>query len=558
MVKRILTFLNRETSGLHEAAYLLASFAFLSHILALVRDRLFAHFFGAGTPLDIYYAAFRIPDFIFVSVASIASLFVLIPFIMDRIDDKEGLKDFLSSIFTAFFIFIILVSVVVYFFVPSLTNLLYPGFSADMIEQVVTLTRIMLISPILLGISNIFASITQVSRRFFVYALSPVLYNIGIIVGIVWFFPLAGMPGLAAGVVLGALLHALIQLPIVLKSGFSPRITAKINWSYVWSVVKMSLPRTFTLATNQLALLFLLALASKMAEGSISIFNFGSNIQGVPLSLIGISYSVAAFPTLTKLLSNGEKDKFIKHMSVAVRHVVFWSLPAATLFIVLRAHIIRVALGSGEFGWEDTRLTAAVLALFVWSLVAQSLELLFIRGYYAAGRTAKPLVVKSIATVLTVVAAFSGVWLFNSNEIFRYFMESLLRINDVEGSVVIMLALAYSIGTLFSGTTFWFMFKRDFGKSLSSSLYKTLFHSFSAAIITGTSAYGSLVVFSNFLDINTFIGVFSQAAIAGAIGTLFGVMTLTLLGNSEMKEILKSARHKFWRARAVLPDTEEL
>ena len=103
MVKKFLTFLGRESGGLHEAAYLLAAFAFLSQILGLVRDRLLAHNFGAGLDLDLYYAAFRIPDFLFVSIASLVSVSVLIPLLVERIDDKEKSRIFVNNVFSFFF-----------------------------------------------------------------------------------------------------------------------------------------------------------------------------------------------------------------------------------------------------------------------------------------------------------------------------------------------------------------------------------------------------------------------------------------------------------------------
>lgn len=558
MVKRIFTLLNREIEGIHEAAYLLAGFALLSHLLAIVRDRLLAHSFGASELLDIYYAAFRIPDFIFVSLASIVSLFVLIPYLEEKRAKNVGANSFISSIFSAFFIFIVLASAAAYFLVPSLSQFLFPGFSGESLNELILLTRIMLLSPILLGISNIYASVTQLSRRFFVYALSPVLYNIGIIIGVFLLYPIFGISGLAIGVVLGALLHMLIQVPVVLRSKLAPRLTARINFKEVWRVVRSSIPRTTTLALNQVVLIYLLALASKMTVGSISIFTFGNNIQGVPLSIIGVSYSVAAFPTLTSLFYRGELKQFSDHMIVAIRHILFWATPAAVLFIVLRAQIVRVALGSGQFDWSDTRLTAAVVALFAVSLVAQSLELLFIRGYYAAGRTLKPFIVKLLTSAAVIFLAFRGVALYKNSIEFRYFVESLLRIEGIEGSEVVMLALAFTLGILISTVLFWLVFRRDFGHSLPPSLYRTLFQSFSGGMVAGAASYGTLLLLGFVLDLNTFVGIFLQGLGGGVVGVIVGAVTLKLLGNREVDEVIESLRHKFWQSKVIIADPEEL
>ncbi|MCH7535633.1 MAG: hypothetical protein IH948_07810 [Bacteroidetes bacterium] len=185
MVRRILNLLQKEVRGLHEAAYFLAVFAFSSQILALIRDRLLANQFGAGEVLDIYYAAFRIPDFIFVTIASIASLSVLIPFLVERTSrSKDDGKNFISGVFSFFALSMILVSAVVFIFTPSILKLIFPGFIDSSFSELVLITRILLLQPILLGASSLFASVVHVYRKFILYAVSPLLYNVGIIIGI--------------------------------------------------------------------------------------------------------------------------------------------------------------------------------------------------------------------------------------------------------------------------------------------------------------------------------------------------------------------------------------
>ncbi|MBT4894909.1 oligosaccharide flippase family protein, partial [bacterium] len=395
MVRRIFNLIHKEINGLHEAAYLLGAFALLSQILALFRDRLLAHFFGAGAVLDTYYAAFRLPDIIFVAIASIVSVYVLIPFLAEKSSiSKLKEKEFINTIFSAFFLIIITVSVIAFIFAPWLMKLFFPGLvDTAQFADLILLTRVLLLQPIFLGISNLFASITQIHRKFVLYALSPVLYNVGIIIGIVFFYPSFGFMGLGLGVVLGAVLHLAIQIPFIVKNKFLPKITLSIvgtRFNDVKKVIFLSLPRTLALSAHQISLLFLISFASLMASGSIAVFNLSFNLQSVPLTIIGVSYSVAAFPTLAKMFSNGQKKDFLEQVLTASKHIIFWSFPAIVLFIILRAQIVRVILGSGEFDWADTRLTAAALALFAVSIAAQGLVLLFVRGYYAAGNTKKP------------------------------------------------------------------------------------------------------------------------------------------------------------------------
>jgi putative peptidoglycan lipid II flippase len=562
MVKRIFNLIHKEINGLHEAAYLLGAFALLSQILALFRDRLLAHFFGAGAVLDTYYAAFRIPDIIFVAIASIVSVYVLIPFLAEKSAvSKEKEKEFINTIFSAFFFIIIAVSVVAFIFTPQLMKLFFPGLvdSANFADLIL-LTRVLLLQPIFLGISNLFASITQIHRKFVLYALSPVLYNVGIIVGIIFLYPTFGFIGLGLGVVLGAVLHLAIQLPFIIKNKFLPKITFSIigtRFNDVKKVIFLSLPRTLALSAHQISLLFLISFASLMATGSIAVFNFSFNLQSVPLTIIGVSYSVAAFPTLAKMFSNGQKKEFLEQMLTASKHIIFWSFPAIVLFIILRAQIVRVILGSGAFDWADTRLTAAALALFAVSIAAQGLVLLFVRGYYAAGNTKKPLVLNLISAGLVIVFAFGLGKLFAGNQTFQYFVESLLRVEGIEGTSVLMLPLGYSIALILNAIAFWVMFQKDF-KSFSRSLSRTFYQSLSASIIMGFVSYEFLNVFDDLFDIDTFWGVFSQGLFAGIVGIATGIMMLILLGNKEIGEVWRSLHSKFWRADTVIAEQEEL
>ncbi len=560
MVKRFISFLYEKVEGLHQAAYVIAAFTFLSQILGLVRDRMLAGMFGAGPELDIYYAAFRIPDLMFASIASLVSLFVLIPFLSERMtdDNPRPAREFLSGVTTAFLLFICLVSAVLWFMTPFLSAKLYPGIIGEGRETLIMLTRVLLISPILLGFSNILASVTQLVRRFYVYALSPIVYNLGIILGVTVLYPRFGMKGIAFGVILGSVLHGVVQIPAVVREGLMPRLKFHIPWEELKSLVAVSVPRTLTLALNQGALLMLVGLASVMEKGSITIFNFASNLQLAPLSIIGVSYSVAAFPTLARLFSNGDREAFIGHMLTAIRHVLFWSFPAITLIIVLRAHIVRTLLGSGAFDWSDTRLTAAALALFVISLVAHSLMLLFVRGYYASGKTQRPLIVNAIASTLIVVLGYTFVHLFSANETFRFFIESLLRVENVPGTSVLMLPLAYALGMIVNAGIFWMLFRKDFGGHLPSYLYQTLWQSFSAAVIAGFVAYMVLYTLGSVVSLETVSRVFVQAVAAGLAGMLAHVAVLRVLKNKELVEIGRALHGKFYKTTAVVPETQEL
>lgn len=556
MVRKIFGFLYKETPTLHKAAYLLGFFAILSQVLAFFRDRLLAHIFGAGSELDIYYAAFRIPDFLFVTIASIVSISVLVPFIVDR--EKQGqaeLKNFVDNIFSFFAFLIILVCVLTFFLIPTLSRFLFRGFSAQELSQVVLLSRIFLLSPILLGISNLFGSLTQSYNRFIIYAFAPLLYNIGIILGTVVLGVQFGVIGVAIGVVFGSLLHVLVQVPFVLKIGLFPRFHPWFDFASIKNVVALSFPRTLTLSMNYIATIFLVSLASVMAVGSISVYSFSLNIQSIPLSIIGVSYSLAAFPTLIRHFTNKNLKGFVEHMVTTSRHIIFWSLPLTALFIVLRAQIVRVLLGSGNFDWNDTRLTAASLALFSVSAVFQCLMLLFVRAFYSAGHTRKPLIINTISTIILILCSLALVKVFYFSAEFRYFIVALMKVEDLPGTAVLMLPLGYSIGTIINGIVHWISFEKDFG-GYSKEVLRTFFQSFSVSVIVGYIAYLGLNIFAPVFNTETLIGIFLQGFCAGILGILAGVLVLFLLKSKEFGEFWSAIHTKFWRAKVIATDPE--
>ena len=240
---------NKEFSKIGEAAVVLAFFTLLSQFLGIFRDRYLAGNIGTGEILDIYYAAFRVPDLLFTLGASLVSVSILMPYFTKQLQhSQEKARLFINNIFTVFFIFMTVLSIIAFILMPYFSKILFSGLAADAISEITLLSRVMLLSPILLGISNLYATITQAFKKFFVYALAPVFYNIGIILGIVVFYPLFGILGLAYGVVLGALLHMLIQLPVVARQGFLPKFSFSIVWENISEVIKHSLPRTITLS----------------------------------------------------------------------------------------------------------------------------------------------------------------------------------------------------------------------------------------------------------------------------------------------------------------------
>jgi len=559
MVKRWFSFIGQEIRGLHEAAYLLAIFAMLSLVLALVRDKLLAFTFGAGHALDIYYAAFRIPDLIFATVGSLVSASILLPYFIEKYESsKEAGKKFSDSVFSIFFGGMIIASAIIFSIAPWLVPKVLPGFADDpSLPELILSMRVMLLSPFFLGLSNLFSSLTQMRYRFLVYALSPVVYNAGIILGVVIGYPVFGIAGLAVGVVVGAFLHMGIQIPFMIHERILPVFTLKINWFDIKKILFTTFPRTITLSANQIASFVLVSIASIMASGSISIFNFAFNLQSVPLTLIGASYSSAVFPTLSRLFFKNKIAEFKEKMIASAQHIIFWSMPLTVLFIVLRAQIVRTVLGAGKFDWADTRLTAAMLAIFAFSTIAQSLVVLFVRAFYAEGKTTKPLVINIISAIVIVVTGIGLHQAFYAFPIFSFFLEDLLKVSGQAGTSVLVLALAFSIGTMVNAILHWWMYEKNY-PGFTRPVISTLFHSFAASVIMGYVAFLSLRFFALLFPLTKVWGLFLQGFCAGMTGLVVLVFVLKLLKNKELSDVITTLHHKIWKTPVPPAEVEHM
>ncbi len=545
--------INREVRGMHQAAYLLAAFALGSQLLALIRDRLLAATFGAGHTLDLYYAAFRVPDFLFATVASLLSLYALLP-VLSKIEESHPgqMMSFLRGALLLFFLIMGGIAAILFIFTPELAQLIAPGIAGP---SLILLMRILLLQPIFLGASNTIASLTQLRHRFILYSVSPLLYNLGIIFGVVALYPYMGIAGLGWGVVIGAFLNLFVQVPFFVAEEAKVSMAWKDIIRALNKVLVLSIPRTFALASTQITLVVLVAIASFLGAGSISVFMLAYNLQAAPLTIIGLSYSIAAFPTLARLHASGKHDDFVRHIETALRHITLWSVVATIFIIVLRAQLVRVILGAGAFDWTATRLTAAALALFILSLLAQGGTLLIARVYYAAGNTVRPLLYGLSDVGVSVSSSLLLIWLFRTYPAVQTFLEGLLRVQGVSDTIVLTLAFGYALGSITEFLVSLVFFVRDFSFSLAK-LGRLFLEIMSASLIGAFVSYGLLSITGSSFNVNTTLGVLAQGLLAGIVGLAVMVLVLMLLGNAELKEALNAARRRFMPDQVALEPTD--
>lgn len=543
--------------GLHQAAYLLAALTLASQVLALLRDRTFAHTFGAGQMLDLYYAAFRVPDLVFALVSSLVSAYVLIPRMTGM--DRESTRRLLSQSATFLFGAGGVMCVVLAVFMPQFLSVLYPNLIASPYQsEFVLLARLLLLQPILLGLSGVFGSVTQVHRRFMLFALSPVLYNLGIILGTVYLYPYFGLSGIGVGVIIGALAHLIVNIPVIVDAGVMPRFRIP-RFALMLPVIRDSIPRSLALGMGSLTALVLTALASRIGTGAVSVFTFAGNLAAVPLALIGSSYAVAAFPALSEASTLEKRDEFTRILSASARHIILWSVVSIGLIAVLRAHIVRVVLGTGAFDWNATRLTAALLAIFAVGLVAQGLVLLFSRALYAVRQSWWPFAYQIAGGALTVLLAVA--FLAMPRTELPASLAALLKVGDVSGTAILLIALAATLGQIFLAILS-LLALRSVSPGLANMLSRPLVDGGIAACTGGAAAYASLVLLGGIAPLTTLASVFIQGFIAGVVGLIASALALYVVENEEFR-IVTNALIKLIRGvpderiTALPPSAEE-
>ena len=321
----------RPSKSVASAAFVITMAGLASRLLGLLRDRFLASTFGAGDILDAYYAAFRVPDLIYnlLIVGALSAAFIPVFTGLLSKEKEEEAWELTNGILNLIVFCILAFSFLFALFAPFLMRVITPGFPEEKMDMVVMFTRIMFLSPLFLGISGIFGGVLTSFKKFLIYSLAPLFYNLGIIGGIFIFVPFFGPIGLVWGVVLGALMHMLVQYPAVKHSGFKYDfiLFKALKNKHVREVLRLMVPRTLGVAVTQISLTVVTIFASTLAVGSLAIFNFAQNLQSVPLGLFGISFAIAVFPTLSQYAAKENYADFVKAFSQTFRQILFLSFP---------------------------------------------------------------------------------------------------------------------------------------------------------------------------------------------------------------------------------------
>ncbi len=402
------------------ATLILAISALLSRLLGIFRDHLLASHFGASASsgiynLDAYYAAFRIPDILYNLLIYGAVSAAIIP-IFTQYKKSDQLKkawEFASNILHLMLLSVLVLSAIAYIFAPVLTHLVAGGFDDESFRLTVRLMRILLLSPIIFTFSAIFISIQDSFKVFFYRSLAPIFYNLGIIFAILYFSSSLGVVGVTWGVILGAVLQVLIQIPALKRVSYKHLWILDFKRPDIRKAFKLIIPRIIGLSVSQITLLVNTLIASFLVSGSITIYYFADNLQAVPLGIIGISFAISSFATLSEFAMEKTIHSFLKELSTVAHRVLFFIIPASFGMFFLRSRIIHIILVAGKFTADDANVLKVVLGFLLISLFAQSLIPLFSRGFYAHHDTKTPVITAIFSSFLSVISSYSLAIVFN-------------------------------------------------------------------------------------------------------------------------------------------------
>ena len=455
-------------SAAYWGAILLSVSALGSRGLGVLRDYIFAKTFGVGAEggrfaLDAYFVAFKIPDFLYVMLIFGAMSAAFIPLYTQLLkkDGKERAFLFASEVMNGLFTLLFLISGICFILAPWLIPFLAQGYSPELQTLTVDLTRILLLSPLFLGLSGVLQGVENAHKSFWGAALAPLVYNGSIIAAAYWFAPTYGVYALAWGAVVGTFLHFLVQLPGTLHTGFRYRFRFAWKGKEFREFLRLVVPRLFGTSAAQVGVLFNTFLCTLLPLGSLSIYNYAFNLESIAYGVVAISVSTAVFSTLAEHADNPEH--FLYTLKRSLAGIWFWVLPATVGLFLLREPVVNLILHGGKFDDSAVRLTVATLAIFVWSALPQSFVPLLTRAFYSLRETWLPVKIAFVSVVVNLAVAAVFVLIF-------HWSVTALALADVVNGVVNLSLLIFFLKRHTQSSLQHLMDFRAWGRTLFSTL----------------------------------------------------------------------------------------
>lgn len=516
------------------AATLLAGSSLVSLLLGFFRDRLLNSAYlpneSAGTPgyapgIDAYTAAFTVPDFMFFILVSGALSVTFIPVFNQRLStgNKESAWRLSTSLLNFMALITLVTSILIIIFAePLIRYIIAPGFSESATALAVSMTRVIAVNPFLFAIATVIASIQQAVGRFTFFALAPVLYNIGIITGLTVFtgginlFGVqlfdGGIMGVALGVVFGSVLQLIVSTVGLIGLGFDYQF--KIFWKNKGfrKVLSLLPPRSIDQGMDYLVGIVEINLASRMAEGTVRIYNQATTLHMAPINLIGVAISTAAFPKMTERIGQGRPDLFRSELQKVIRVIVWLAMPVAAVTFFTRGYLVNFIKNGGD------ALMAGLLGSLVVAILFRSVYFIAARSFYAQQDTKTPLYISLFAIGLNIVLA---VWFTMDLDMGAY-----------------GLGYAQSIVAVFEVIVLFTVMNRR----IKGLVNRELLHAFSrmlvATIITSIICYTMVQLFQLQNEDNSFLATFPKFTLIVLISMATYLLSSRLLRLREADPVI--------------------
>lgn len=566
------SILHREQKSIGWATVEMIVLVFITKILALLKMGLIAGHFGAGRELDLFYMANTIPELIFnvIAVGSInAALIPTFSQCLNKEGERVAARFFQQILVWAIGAFTV-VAAVMFIFAPQLIELSYSAniggvttaFTPEETTLAVNMMRIMLVSPIFLGVSSVISAYLLLRQRFFMTRLAPLVYNIGTIIGVVGFVPLFNnsVKGLAYGIVFASALHLLVQIPTLVRVvKFEGLRKIQVPKLYLKRMGKLALPRMLTVAAGQIGGVIRNVFAFNLTPGSLSALQFGRNLYPIAVDVFGTTTAEAIYPKLSSLGAEGKKKELAALVKKGLQQLLFLTLPITVMMLVLRLPIVRFAYGlmGPGFGWEDSVMTSWVLFFLVFLIVSESLDAVVVRGFYALSDTITPFLVSLIYLVLNLVLGYFLVVFFSNFNTYSLIqpygalgLKTLLGYFTTPGGSAVAiggLAFASAIARGIEATVLTGILNKRV-KFLDREALVSIGKKIFSSVVMGMALYSSFRLFDTILDTSRVLQLFVVLVCSLLIGTSVYLVAEYLVDDADVW-VVKTLFSKFVQKR---------
>ena len=532
---------------MHAIAYLLGGVGVFGYAVSFLRDRAFAHYFGPSELLDIYVASFRIPDVLFIAATAFISVYALLPIFEEKMQQgKECLREFVNTTFYFLIFFLLFGGTALFFAIPFLGDLLFSSFSGESREIFILFSRVYLIQASLFAVSSFFTAILQLKRKFLLYSLLPILYNLGIIFGVIILYPMFGAVGLAFGVLLGVAMHTLIQLPVMLQNDVLPHLApTRHTVSECWRAIKMSIPRASALIIYTVTHVFIFGVVSRISEGSLSIFYFAENIKAVPISIIGTAYSVATFPILVAHFTKNNMEAFRSVIEGALRRLFFFILPAIAVIFVLREPLISLLFETGFFTAQTAAVTATILGVFMLGSFTMSILIICARALYACGRALTAFIIFAALSATEILLIYTVIPFVQHNQTVQAVIQNFTGLETTAYSVLFTATLIIVVPEVFAAAAILTVLIRGIRQRVAP-LLRAFAQNAAAITALMVTIFTMRTLFFSGMIFNSLAGMIAIGGMALA-GAVVWYVVLRILKNEESTVFRESIRRIFGR-----------